>query len=523
MHSLGLIIGIMAAVVAVGLAVIVRTRWLQSHTLAKCVALSVGLHLLLAVVCGLLAGFVPASWGHDDKGRMTMVMVVAADDEAEDEDVDAAAPAPERMEPAVAAAPDNARHVQDVPADQASAEGVPEDVVPLLNVAAEAAAGDATPPADTPSEHPVPDSYADRSPARRAAAAVARGGSEATERAVRQALQWLAANQAQDGRWETVRHGGGRGRGHGAAHRNQATGVGSDHGVTGLAHAGLSRRWHHAHFGPAGRLRGQGAPVSHRPPAGRWIARGRGRVFCRVLLPRDGGDRGGRGCGPDRRCFAARATRAGGRLHACSAASHNRRLAVCGRGQRRHEPTRLAGDAAGRCRSGGARRRPRQWDRSVRRRAGTFLQSVSSGRSGGLAAYRAGERPTMPMTAEALFCRLMLGATADQPSVQEAVAVLAASPPDTSRPNAYAWYYATLASFHAGGPQWEAWNRRMQGAVLSLQRQDAGSLQGSWDPDPVWGGHGGRVYATAMAALTLEVYYRYVPLHGETMRVAKIR
>jgi hypothetical protein len=63
----------------------------------------------------------------------------------------------------------------------------------------------------------------------------------------------------------------------------------------------------------------------------------------------------------------------------------------------------------------------------------------------------------------------------------------------------------------------------MQAAVVSLQRQDPGSLQGSWDPDPVWGGHGGRVYATAMAALTLEVYYRYVPLHGEPLEVAKNR
>ena len=63
----------------------------------------------------------------------------------------------------------------------------------------------------------------------------------------------------------------------------------------------------------------------------------------------------------------------------------------------------------------------------------------------------------------------------------------------------------------------------MQPAVMSLQRQDTGPLRGSWDPDPVWGGHGGRVYATAMAALTLEVYYRYVPLSGESPQVAKNR
>lgn len=523
MHSLGLIIGIMAAVVAVGLAVIVRTRWLQSHTLAKCVALSVGLHLLLAVVCGLLAGLMPASWGHDDEGRMTMVMVVAADDEAEDEHVDAATPAPERMEPAVAAAPDNARQVQDVPADRASAEGVPEDVVPLLNVAAEAAAGDATAPADTRPEHPVPDSYADRSPARRAAAAVARGGSEATERAVRQALRWLAANQAQDGRWETVRHGGGRGRGHGAAHRNQATGVGSDHGVTGLA-----------------LLAFLGAGTTHTSgPQADCVAKG-----LRFLIDRQRSDGSLAG---EAEFFAALYCHGMAGIAVAEAAALTGDATLrepleraVGYTLAAQHPTTggwryAAGDKGDTSQLGwqvmlleaaaqaGLDAGPGSGIDRARRRAGTFLQSVSSGRSGGLAAYRAGERPTMPMTAEALFCRLMLGATADQPSVHEAVAVLAASPPDASRPNAYAWYYATLASFHAGGPQWEAWNRRLQGAVLSLQRQDAGSLQGSWDPDPVWGGHGGRVYATAMAALMLEVYYRYVPLHGETMRVAKIR
>jgi hypothetical protein len=48
---------------------------------------------------------------------------------------------------------------------------------------------------------------------------------------------------------------------------------------------------------------------------------------------------------------------------------------------------------------------------------------------------------------------------------------------------------------------------------LPLQRGGPGPLAGSWDPDPVWGGHGGRVYSTALAAMTLEVYYRHAPIH----------
>ena len=126
------------------------------------------------------------------------------------------------------------------------------------------------------------------------------------------------------------------------------------------------------------------------------------------------------------------------------------------------------------------------------------------------------------MTAEALFAQLLLGMPADHPAAAEALAWLTRSPPTPSGYNIYTWYYATLASFHAGGPQWDVWNGRLQGALLPLQHRAGGPLDGSWDPDPAWGGHGGRVYATALAALTLEVYYRLVPLHDRATRMAAV-
>ena len=46
------------------------------------------------------------------------------------------------------------------------------------------------------------------------------------------------------------------------------------------------------------------------------------------------------------------------------------------------------------------------------------------------------------------------------------------------------------------------------------QRND-GDLAGSWDPDRRWGAHGGRVFATALCTLCLEVYYRYLPMYVE--------
>ena len=36
---------------------------------------------------------------------------------------------------------------------------------------------------------------------------------------------------------------------------------------------------------------------------------------------------------------------------------------------------------------------------------------------------------------------------------------------------------------------------------------------GSWDPSGPWGRYGGRLYSTAISTLTLEVYYRLLPLY----------
>jgi len=155
-------------------------------------------------------------------------------------------------------------------------------------------------------------------------------------------------------------------------------------------------------------------------------------------------------------------------------------------------------------------------------RAREFLASVSSGASGGLASYRPGERPSLAMTSEALFCRLVLGMPADHPAAGEALAMLVRTPPGSSAYDIYAWYYATLASFHAGGPQWDAWNSRLHVAILPLQHRSGGPLDGSWDPDRTWGRHGGRVYSTALSAMTLEVYYRHMPLHGQPRRMAAV-
>jgi hypothetical protein len=77
----------------------------------------------------------------------------------------------------------------------------------------------------------------------------------------------------------------------------------------------------------------------------------------------------------------------------------------------------------------------------------------------------------------------------------------------------YYWYYASLALFQVeggSGANWKRWNDALTEALVKPQnRADTGCKFGSWEPIDRWSCEGGRVYATAINALTLEVYYRY--------------
>ena len=70
-------------------------------------------------------------------------------------------------------------------------------------------------------------------------------------------------------------------------------------------------------------------------------------------------------------------------------------------------------------------------------------------------------------------------------------------------------FVGSYAFFHLGGAEWDRWNRDMKEALLSSQRTGETCETGSWDPIGEWGYRGGRVYSTALAAMTLEVYYRF--------------
>ncbi len=145
-----------------------------------------------------------------------------------------------------------------------------------------------------------------------------------------------------------------------------------------------------------------------------------------------------------------------------------------------------------------------------------WLDRVAEGPEGGLGAYQPGQKPKASMTAEAWACRLFLGAGGRGADGAEASAYLMARRPDRETPfNLYYWYYGTLAMYLHGGPDWPKWNVAVRDELVRRQ-QTRGHLAGSWDPDgSPEGDRGGRLYSTALGALTLEVYYRYLRVYGD--------
>jgi len=125
---------------------------------------------------------------------------------------------------------------------------------------------------------------------------------------------------------------------------------------------------------------------------------------------------------------------------------------------------------------------------------------------------------TMALTAAGTFCHMLLGWSNRSTVVRRSANWLKPRAPSwvqTQRRGFYPlyyWYYGTLTMFQMGGPYWAEWNKSMRPLLVRKQRR-TGDLRGSWDPVGYDGRVGGRVYATALCVLDLEVYYRYLPLY----------
>jgi hypothetical protein len=134
----------------------------------------------------------------------------------------------------------------------------------------------------------------------------------------------------------------------------------------------------------------------------------------------------------------------------------------------------------------------------------------------------------MSMTAVDMVCRQFMGVPNNDPLLGKQADVLlttlpkweAVNTPRASSQDPYYWYYGTLAMFQMGGKHWENWNTALKPALVNNQHKGPVPLSsgpedkdGSWDCTMGWGPTGGRVYHTAINALSLEVYYRYLPLY----------
>ncbi|HYW78159.1 MAG TPA: prenyltransferase/squalene oxidase repeat-containing protein, partial [Thermoguttaceae bacterium] len=352
----------------------------------------------------------------------------------------------------------------------------------------------------------IPGAYSLRIAPDRQRKAQLHGATTETEAAVKAALKWLADNQSPEGRWNAGQYGAGQER-LVLGRSRQNAGIQADTGLTGLTLLAFLASGH-----------------THREGTYRENVL-RGLQFLLSMQAEDG-NLGGQAT-PFAKMYC----------HGMATLALSEAYGMTG-DERLREPVRRAIqytiNAQDRT-TGGFRYRPGDagdtsqcgWQLmalksaelagirvpvATKNGAIRYLRSVASGTHGGLSSYRPGENVTRPMTAEALVCWQFLGIPREHPALSEAGNYLLGELPGMGEDNLYYWYYATLGMYQLQGPHWQRWNEALQETLLSRQ-QKSGPMAGTWEPDTVWGGYGGRVFTTAMATLCLEVYYRFLPLY----------
>jgi hypothetical protein len=375
--------------------------------------------------------------------------------------------------------------------------------------------------------------YQLRVPGRRSGAAREFGGTDQSEQAVERALRWLASVQSPDGHWDASDFGAGQVEKDETGANRDFAGREADTGMTGLVVLCFLGAGYTHEQGPYTAVVERGLDWLLRQQAADGNLFGRAEPFAQMY------------------CHAI-ATYALAEAFALLRTTPPQSLLSAGRVARplRVTEQRLRRGLAAAVRfiiarqdqnSGGWRYQPGQegdismlgWQvmalksaelgglampPRVRSGIQTFLNRAAQGTSGGLYGYRPPARPgvaldpvTPAMTAEALFCRQMLGLAQNSSATNEALTYLNGQLPNAAQTNFYYWYYGSLALHQHGGAEWQAWNERTRELLLASQIQ-SGPFTGSWDPTDLWSRYGGRLYSTTFATLTLEVYYRLLPL-----------
>lgn len=161
-----------------------------------------------------------------------------------------------------------------------------------------------------------------------------------------------------------------------------------------------------------------------------------------------------------------------------------------------------------------------EFPRKVWVKAHDFLDSVQHDRGARYGYLAVSERRPFgsgardSLTAVGVLSRMYLGWDRTNPRLRAGIAYLDTVGPDPN--NMYYNYYGTQVMHHWGGKQWVKWNESMKKLLLRTQHSDHdGHLAGSWEVADPFGNAGGRLYMTSLAVLTLEIYYRFLPLYNE--------
>ncbi len=138
-----------------------------------------------------------------------------------------------------------------------------------------------------------------------------------------------------------------------------------------------------------------------------------------------------------------------------------------------------------------------------------------------------GQGESITMTSVGLLCRQYSGVNPRNPALLAGVQKLKAYCTD-KLDNIYYLYYATQVMHHMQGESWNFWNLGAAGTGKGgirdtlISKQDTGNTPkhphqvGSWGGSP-----GGRIMATSLSLLCLEVYYRHLPLYRRDLAVNK--
>ena len=114
-------------------------------------------------------------------------------------------------------------------------------------------------------------------------------------------------------------------------------------------------------------------------------------------------------------------------------------------------------------------------------------------------------------TAVGLLLRMYTGWQPDKAALQRGIKHLDNWGP--SKDDIYYNYYATQVMHHWQGPEWDRWNPKMRDYLVKTQASE-GHESGSWYFDGAHTRTAGRLFSTCAAIMTLEVYYRYMPLYS---------